>query len=260
MRREPAAPETNPTPGWFADPADRHEFRYHNGTAWTADVADGGRRFVDPLGSPAAAPPSVAPPSFPSASTTTPTSRNRIAVASLVCGVVAIGLGLVPFVFVVAVVAGIAAVVCGVIGIGRAGPAGHRRTLAIAGLAAGVAGLVAAVFGAVLTIALIDAVDRYEDPGPHDVDVVGCEREGRAWTASGTITNLDDEARSYTLSVDFVRAGTDNRRAGARVQLPDVAPGDAARFEVRRVVELDDVDCVVSAVDGPPPFGIDIGR
>ena len=35
--------------GWYADPAGRHEYRYWDGTYWTAGVADGGITATDPL-------------------------------------------------------------------------------------------------------------------------------------------------------------------------------------------------------------------
>ncbi|MFZ1490192.1 MAG: DUF2510 domain-containing protein, partial [Ilumatobacteraceae bacterium] len=37
-------------PAWHPDPLRRCELRYHNGRAWTADVAAEGKRYVDPLG------------------------------------------------------------------------------------------------------------------------------------------------------------------------------------------------------------------
>jgi Protein of unknown function (DUF2510) len=36
-------------PDWYGDPTGRHEYRYWDGTAWTADVADSGQTSVDPL-------------------------------------------------------------------------------------------------------------------------------------------------------------------------------------------------------------------
>jgi len=39
--------------GWYADPAGRHEYRYWDGTYWTAGVADGGVTSADPLEPPA---------------------------------------------------------------------------------------------------------------------------------------------------------------------------------------------------------------
>ena len=35
--------------GWYADPAGRHEYRYWDGTYWTAGVADGGITAADPF-------------------------------------------------------------------------------------------------------------------------------------------------------------------------------------------------------------------
>ena len=40
----PAAP-----PGWLADPAQRHQYRYWDGRQWTATVSDDGARSSDPL-------------------------------------------------------------------------------------------------------------------------------------------------------------------------------------------------------------------
>ena len=38
--------------GWYADPAGRHEYRYWDGTYWTAGVADAGITATDPLEAP----------------------------------------------------------------------------------------------------------------------------------------------------------------------------------------------------------------
>ncbi len=47
---------TAPPPGWYADPAARHEHRYWDGTTWTDHVSNAGQAGVDPLQPPAAAP------------------------------------------------------------------------------------------------------------------------------------------------------------------------------------------------------------
>lgn len=36
-------------PDWYEDPMGRHQYRYWDGTAWTADVADSGQASTDPL-------------------------------------------------------------------------------------------------------------------------------------------------------------------------------------------------------------------
>lgn len=38
-------------PDWYEDPMGRHQFRYWDGSAWTASVADSGQTSVDPLDS-----------------------------------------------------------------------------------------------------------------------------------------------------------------------------------------------------------------
>ena len=46
----PAMSEPPYQPGWYPDPMQRFEFRFHNGTVWTGDVSTNGVRYVDPLG------------------------------------------------------------------------------------------------------------------------------------------------------------------------------------------------------------------
>lgn len=36
-------------PGWFPDPKSRHEFRYWDGSQWTATVSDKGAQSTDPI-------------------------------------------------------------------------------------------------------------------------------------------------------------------------------------------------------------------
>jgi len=46
-------PDSNPLPvpsaGWYRDPSTRHQWRYFDGTAWTAHVADDGIATIDPI-------------------------------------------------------------------------------------------------------------------------------------------------------------------------------------------------------------------
>jgi hypothetical protein len=46
------ATKGSPKPDWYADPTGRHEYRYWDGSAWTANVADSGRAVIDPLDEP----------------------------------------------------------------------------------------------------------------------------------------------------------------------------------------------------------------
>ena len=46
-RRGPASVVT--PPGWLTDPMQRHQYRYWDGTQWTAAVSDDGTESSDPL-------------------------------------------------------------------------------------------------------------------------------------------------------------------------------------------------------------------
>lgn len=241
------------TSGWHPDPSGRHEFRYHNGAEWTADVSDDGERYVDPL------PSADSSHRLPAAAPDADRRANRAATASLVFGVTALALSWLPFVFVIGGVAAVLGLVFGTIGFRRSRSDGPGRSRAIAGLLTSGSSVVLVGLGAFLTVALSDAVNEFENPGEHRLGEVTCTDDGSAWTASGSIENLTDQTRSYLLTVDFVRPGTDNAQARSRVSVDDVPAGDTASFEVRRQVGLDDVECLVSQVDGPAPFGIDLG-
>jgi len=45
----PEASEGTARPDWYADPTGRHQYRYWDGSVWTANVADSGEASVDPL-------------------------------------------------------------------------------------------------------------------------------------------------------------------------------------------------------------------
>ena len=74
----------------------------------------------------------------------------------------------------------------------------------------------------------------------------------------GEIVNLSDDEADFTVQVAFTRPGTDNPHRSARAFVDDVAPGASVEFEVSRQVGLDDVDCIVTDVTGPLPFGLDV--
>ncbi|MEO5724390.1 MAG: DUF2510 domain-containing protein [Ilumatobacteraceae bacterium] len=42
--------------GWFPDPYGRFQQRYHDGSAWTAHVANDGKPLTDPMGTTAVVP------------------------------------------------------------------------------------------------------------------------------------------------------------------------------------------------------------
>ena len=248
----PSGPQGNA--GWHPDPASRFELRYHNGRAWTADVSNDGERFVDPAGSRPAAP-MAAPPT----DTAAPAGRNPIATASMVLGIVAIGIGWMPFIVGLGIIAAALAIWFGIKGRRRAKSAGVGAGFALTGLITGGIGLLVCIGGVLFSISLVSAIDKFENPDANDTAITGCERLGDELTATGTLTNTSDNNASYTVRVFFVRAGTDNPRQQANVVIDDVAPGESENFEVTRNVGELDLDCIVGAVRGPLPYGVDPG-
>jgi hypothetical protein len=253
------------TPGWYADPLRRFELRWFNGADWTADVANGENRFVDPQGT------AVVHPVVDNAAdhATSPTSKgsrkggtdgggNPAANAAMALGIVAVAISWLPFVVVLGFVAALLAIGFGTVGLRRAGPTGDGRGRAIAGIATGASAVVAATIGVALSIIVLDAYDDYLEPSPNEVAVNDCTIAGARATAQGTIENLGADDADFSVLVGFVRVGTDNPHRTARATLDDVAPGELREFEVQRQVDLDDVDCIVLEVNGPLPFGVQL--
>ncbi len=238
-------------PGWYADPLGRFELRYFNGVAWTADVSTSGDRFVDPLGL-------EVEPVVPIANAGPPAAEgtNTAATTAMVLGLIAVAIAWLPFIVVFGAVAAVLALVFGVAGIRRARSSGVGRSRAIIGVTTGVSGLLAASFGAVLTVIVLDVYDAYLDPAAHETEITSCELVGSRATATATIANLSGDVADFSVLVGFVRPGTDNPDRTARVDVDDVGPGRAVEFEVERQVGLDAVECLVIDVNGPLPFGL----
>jgi hypothetical protein len=47
--RSSGLPSAAASPGWLADPTQRHQQRYWDGTRWTAAVSDDGAQASDPI-------------------------------------------------------------------------------------------------------------------------------------------------------------------------------------------------------------------
>ncbi len=240
-------------PGWYADPLGRFELRYYNGAAWTADVSDGGERFVDPLGI------DIGPirgsgPSTPTSGTSSPT--NSLATASMVLGIIAVATAWMPFIVVLGTITAVLALVFGVVAVRRSGPSDAGRGRAVVGLITGASGLLVAALGAVLTFVVLDVYETYVDPPPHEAVISSCEVVGSRAIASGQLDNLGDDTSDFSVLIGFVRPGTDNPHRTTRVKLDDVEPNASAAFDAERQVDLDEVDCIVIEVTGPLPFGL----
>ena len=238
-----AVASTLNVPGWYHDPSGRFEHRYHNGVTWTADVATGGRRFVDPL---RAAP-----------------ASNGMAVAALVLGITATALGWLPFLAVLMLVAAIVAICLGAAARRQARRQGTSRSFATWGLALGLVGVPVSVLGLVVTGVFVRAFDRYDRPNANTVEVTECvEQDGRV-LAEGWIVNDGRDAASFTIRVALSHAADGERAATDRVEIDDLAPGVRAEWRAQARppgLTSGTPDCDVRAVHGPLPFGFDPGE
>ncbi len=208
-----------------------------------------GTRFIDPLGLDVT----------PGVDDRNATGEsNGVASAAMVLGVLAVATAWMPFIVVFGVVAAVLAVAFGLVGLRRSQVSGVGRNRAIVGLATGASGLVAGMLGVVLTVIVVGVYDDYLNPAPHEVTITSCTVAGSRASATGTLTNLGDSTADFSVVVDFVRRGTDNVDRQGRVDVDEVEAGDSTEFTVERQVTLDDVDCIVSDVNGPLPFGLDL--
>jgi hypothetical protein len=252
----PSSP--NPTtpgptgPGWYNDPAGRFEFRYHNGTMWTSDVASNGQRYVDP----------VAPGGGPPLPYSTPPgqadngSRNGIAVAALVCGIVSVVLGWIPVLFAIGAVLAVLAIIFGIVGFRRSRTSGRRRGFAITGLITGSIGLLVAVVGLVFTIALFRASDRYENPPDSSLSIESCVVEAGRARAEGELRNDGVRSSRFTVHIEF-RAVPSGPSIERLVSVRSTPPGETTRFVAVQRLDADEVECEITAVNGPLPLGIE---
>ena len=220
------------TAGWYPDPVGVHELRYHNGQAWTGDVSTDGVRHVSPI---------------PAAPDSDPTGSDPTGTAALVLGIVSLCIGWIPFLSIVAFGTSIAAVAIGL----RRRRFPQARGAANAGIVTGLAGFVFAIGGTWFAFVIVDAVERYENPGPYAAELVECTEVDGVTRANGSISNLDDGTRSYTIEVTF-----DGDRSDT-VEVADVGPGDTASFVVEQNLRFDDLMCEVTSVKGPRPFGLE---
>jgi hypothetical protein len=233
--------------GWFPDPHGRHDYRWFNGEAWTADVSDDGQRLVDPYG---AAPVRRAGHLSPG---------NGLATAAITCGLLAPLFAWMPVFVVIGIVLGVLAVVFGVRGRRRAREVGAGSGTALTGLIGGTVALVLSVVGIVLTVGLMRALDHFMSPGPVRAEVVSCNVGPGAIDLEGSLTNLSGASRSYTV-YGVVREPGGTPDLVERVS--DVEPGATVPFTMHRSGRSADTGSCDArlVVHGPAPWGYDPGR
>ena len=158
-----------------------------------------------------------------------------------------------PFLVVIGVLCAVVAIPLAVVGRRAARSGARGASMATSALVLGILALPLAVLGAVLTAVVLDMVQ----PGAHTVTGEECRSNAGRATFSGSVTNLTDEEQSYTVFVQFTRAGTSSIIGDDTVSVDDVAPGATGPFVASIGTDVDDVDCEVIDVLGGLPFSID---
>ena len=235
--------------GWYPDPTGRFEYRYHNDRHWTSDVATNGQRYLDPLPSPPIGPSTGA--SAAPAPTHEGGGGNGMAVAAMVCGIVALVIAWIPFVGVLGLAAALTGLGLSVPAMRRSKPTGARRGAAITGLVTSSIAVVLGILGIVLTVYLVRAFERFDDPGPTSTQITSCTADGTDVVATGELTNRSDSTRDYTVEVRLATGSTE------WVKVQDVPAGGSESFEAREFGTFREGACEVLRVRGPVPFDLD---
>jgi Protein of unknown function (DUF2510) len=233
--------------GWFPDPHGRHEYRYFNGHAWTADVADEGRRMIDPHGA------------APIGRTDRPATGNGIAVAALTCGLVALVFAWMPVFVVIGLVLGVLGLVFGIRGRRRARQVGLGQGMALTGIISGSAALALSIVGIVFTVSFMRQFIDFMEPGPYEAHVVSCSVGPAAIDVDASVTNQSDRSRSYTVyGVVSQPPGVPDLVA----TLTDVEPGATEQVTMHHTARSSSSgQCDVRlVVHGPTPYGIKMDR
>lgn len=231
--------------GWFPDPHGRHDHRWFNGTAWTADVADGGQRFIDPLG----AAPSFGP---------SPAKQgNGPATAAITCGLLALLFAWMPLLVVVGFVLAVVALVTGWRGLVRARQNSTGRGTAIAGLVTGGTALGLCVVGVLFSISAVREVGAFIDPEPHVATLDGCTVEPGEIVVAGSVENTGDTTEDFTV---YAVVTEPDDVPDMMETLEAVAPGEVREFEMRRTEVVDGSCTARLVVHGPLPWGLEMER
>ena len=182
-----------------------------------------------------------------------------MAIASFITGAAAVALGWIPFIFIIAAAGAVCALVFGILGLKNARRHdGRGRGFAVTGLVLAPVALIVCVGGFFFTRVVVREFRDFIEPGPHELVVEQpCTLTNGQATVTGTIRNLDDREHDYRIFVDFDDNG-DNSKSSI-VGVRDVAPGATAPWTSSVTFSGTTVDCKVTDVFGPPPFGIDQG-
>ena len=218
-----------------------------------------GDRFLDPL---VTSPPQLAAtgPAHNLASVAQPRTHGK-AIAAFVLAVSSVVVGWVPFLCVLAVVAAVLAIVFGFASLRRIRHEdhhdGHRRGrgLAMAAIFIAPVGFAVSGVGIWLTVLTVREFDKFSNVGEYSTQTTRCAVDSGVAFFDGTITNGSTSTRSYHVVVEFVRVGTSNGLYTTNVDVDGVQPGATSNWSVTQPVSEERLDCRISSVTGPLPFG-----
>lgn len=228
-------------PGWYPDPTGRYEYRWHNGTSWTGDVAVDGRHFVDLDGL---------------RGIDAPRRGRRLAVAALVVALCSLAVAWLPVLFAVSVVGGLASFGMGIASARRARDDASTKGLAKGAVAVAAAALCLSVLGGFLTVQLGEQLVGLaeSEPGPYKIAIDECASDGTLLIARGTIENLDDSERHYDVTIS-ISDSTGREVARGSTSVLDVAPSGSAEFTLSETADHDGaITCEVVTVTGRALF------
>ncbi len=103
------------------------------------------------------------------------------------------------------------------------------------------------------------AVQRFISPNPHEVVVAQCSPDGTNIRIAIDITNLGDEISQFSIFVEIVGEPLRQVVRSATLTTEGIRPERSARVTTRVPSTQQNVECVIVAVGGELPFGIDLG-
>ncbi len=103
------------------------------------------------------------------------------------------------------------------------------------------------------------AVQRFVSPHPHELIVAQCSPDGTNINIAIDITNLGDDTTRFSIFVEIVGEPLGQVVRSATLTTDGVRPERSARVTALVPSNQQNVDCVIVAVGGELPFGIDIG-
>lgn len=243
--------------GWYPDPMGRFEFRYFNGTAWTADVATDGARQIDQLGTaptPVAPPPSSAGPGIAAGGFAPTAPTNGLSTAAMVLGIVGVALGLLMVLFWVAIPLGILALVLGLVARRRARASGIGRPQALAGVIMGPIAIGLGMAGLVLLWpdlrdAFRDAT-RQLDGTAAVVEIEECRVADGVVRATGVVRNRTSVGHTVEIEIAVLPPGSSTPLTVIGATVFDLGADQERPFEASGALDADPdaIRCTVDRV------------